>query len=184
MRLIIVGNSPDLLKKTNGSIIDQYDLIVRMNHFEIEGFEKHVGTRTDIYAVAWATPKKKAFNEFEYVIHYTGPNNLIGYIPSENEKILMPDDYKAMDQELLFTHYDSQPSLGVSMIYYFTTYYPEAQIWITGFDYFGLKNNEYTFGHYYEENRYPRLRAYMHHEPDKEMQYVQKLIDNKIIQEL
>lgn len=184
MRVIIVGNSPELLKATNGHLIDSFDFVVRMNHYEIDGYQKYVGTKTDIYATAWATPKKKPFDKFEYIIHYTGAENIEGYTPQDNEILFTKEEYKEMQDAMLFSHYDTQPSLGAAVIFYFLKYYPNFEIYITGFDYFGFKNKDYTFGHYYEEKRYPRLRAYMHHEPDKEMEYVDNLIANNKIKEL
>ena len=46
--VIVVGNSRELLKAEKGEEIDSnYDMIIRLNHFKIEGYEKYTGTRTD-----------------------------------------------------------------------------------------------------------------------------------------
>jgi hypothetical protein len=53
-RVIIIGNSCSLLNKENGKKIDEYDYVVRMGGFpRIKGFEKYVGTRTDMYCLKW-----------------------------------------------------------------------------------------------------------------------------------
>ena len=43
--VIVVGNSPTLLGKNLGKIIDSYDIVVRINKFQIDGYEKDVGTK-------------------------------------------------------------------------------------------------------------------------------------------
>lgn len=50
MRVIVIGNAPTVLLKELGSEIDKFDKVIRMNHYHIEGYEKHVGTKTNIYA--------------------------------------------------------------------------------------------------------------------------------------
>lgn len=49
---IVIGNAPTLLLKSFGNEIDSYDRVIRLNDFEIEGWESHVGTRTDIHVRA------------------------------------------------------------------------------------------------------------------------------------
>ena len=49
-KVIFVSNSPTVLDKELGEKIDKFDIVIRCNDFEIEGYEKHVGTKTDIWA--------------------------------------------------------------------------------------------------------------------------------------
>jgi hypothetical protein len=44
-RVAVVGNATP--KREFGPLIDRYDVVIRMNNFRLEGFEKLVGTRTD-----------------------------------------------------------------------------------------------------------------------------------------
>jgi hypothetical protein len=46
--LAIVGNARSLLDWEFGSNIDKHSVVVRFNESTVEGFEKHVGARTDI----------------------------------------------------------------------------------------------------------------------------------------
>jgi hypothetical protein len=48
-KIIIVGNGTSLLDKENGSIIDSYEEVVRFNSFEIQKYEKFVGTKSTIW---------------------------------------------------------------------------------------------------------------------------------------
>jgi hypothetical protein len=47
-KVAIVGSSGDLLDKEYGKEIDSHDIIVRFNVARVKGYEKHVGSRTDI----------------------------------------------------------------------------------------------------------------------------------------
>lgn len=44
----VISNSPLLLEKEYGTTIDQYDVVIRCNRTQINGYEKNVGTKTDI----------------------------------------------------------------------------------------------------------------------------------------
>lgn len=46
-RLIIIGNGCDVLSTKRGYLIDEFDIVVRVGNFKIDGFESHVGRRTD-----------------------------------------------------------------------------------------------------------------------------------------
>src|SRR5439155_9819958 len=45
-RIAIVGNATP--KRDFGKLIDSYDVVIRMNNFRLSGFERLIGTRTDL----------------------------------------------------------------------------------------------------------------------------------------
>lgn len=47
-KIIIVGNGGSLKEKKLGSFIDSFDIVVRFNNFQLQGFADLVGTRTDV----------------------------------------------------------------------------------------------------------------------------------------
>lgn len=49
MSIILVGNGPSLLGRDLGFVIDSHDTVVRFNGFQIKGYEKHVGVKTDVW---------------------------------------------------------------------------------------------------------------------------------------
>jgi hypothetical protein len=51
MRVVVIGNSRDLLDRDDGERIDSFDRIVRMNSFKLNGFETQVGSRIDIVCI-------------------------------------------------------------------------------------------------------------------------------------
>lgn len=46
----LVANGESVLKKNYGPLVDMHDVVVRMNAFQINGFERHVGARLDVHA--------------------------------------------------------------------------------------------------------------------------------------
>lgn len=48
-RIILVGNSPNLLGTGKGPAIDAFDRVIRLNDFSTAGFEADVGGRTDLW---------------------------------------------------------------------------------------------------------------------------------------
>ena len=49
---IVVGCAPSMLLNKWGPLIDRFHTVVRLNSYKIEGYEEHVGTKTDIWARA------------------------------------------------------------------------------------------------------------------------------------
>ena len=118
------------------------------------------------------------------MIYYTGPNNFYKYKRAHNVDVIGIKDYELMNKDMGFDDILTQASMGLSMIWYLLTYYPNFDISITGFDFFGLKHNHPKSGHYYSQERYPYERFLIHHDPEKEMNYVNNLIKENKIKEL
>lgn len=47
--VVLVGNGFSVLRGNRGKQIDDFDVIVRFNRFELAGYEEQVGTRTDVW---------------------------------------------------------------------------------------------------------------------------------------
>ena len=47
----VISNSPLLLEKNYGELIDSYDVVFRCNRTQINGYEKHIGRKTDIRVI-------------------------------------------------------------------------------------------------------------------------------------
>ena len=58
-KVVIIGNSPEVLNHKNKNIINSSDIVIRINDFQIEGFEDYVGNKTTHVICTFAT----TFNE-------------------------------------------------------------------------------------------------------------------------
>lgn len=64
LKIIVIANGPNALDYEAGELIDSFDIIIRMNCFQIEGYEQYIGSRTDI----WVTT-----NDFDrFILEYDG----------------------------------------------------------------------------------------------------------------
>lgn len=64
LKIIVIANGPNALKYDAGDVIDSFDIVIRMNCYQIEGYEKQLGTKTDI----WVTT-----NDFDrFIADYEG----------------------------------------------------------------------------------------------------------------
>ena len=49
-KIVIIGNGISAIKNENGNFINNCDVVVRINNFKINGYEKYVGTKFNFYA--------------------------------------------------------------------------------------------------------------------------------------
>jgi hypothetical protein len=76
--VIVVGNSPKILGKNLGKFIDSHDIVVRINKFQIDGYEKDVGTKCNALHVNECVTKKnfdKIFSKYFQNILWMGTRN-------------------------------------------------------------------------------------------------------------
>lgn len=52
LKAIIVSNSLSILKKEYGKIIDDFDIVIRLNKCVTDGYEKYIGSKTDIWSAS------------------------------------------------------------------------------------------------------------------------------------
>jgi len=52
MKMVVIGNGPSVLNKKRGKLIDDYDIVVRLNWPKIKGCEEYVGAKTDVWAMS------------------------------------------------------------------------------------------------------------------------------------
>ncbi len=66
MRFLLIGNGPSALAREMGATIDAFDgAVVRFNHYLTKGFEKHVGSRTDVWATVGAYSEAVTYQHTE-----------------------------------------------------------------------------------------------------------------------
>ena len=72
MKILVIGNGSSVMDDGFGSIVDsEFDVVVRFNRFKTKGYEKYVGTKTDVWVVAdvgleqWVLNSKKGIEASE-----------------------------------------------------------------------------------------------------------------------
>lgn len=175
MKVIVIGNGASLLKSKLGKLIDEFDIIIRLNDFKTEGFEEHVGSKTDILF----TCTLKDLNTPELIGKF--PEVIVALLmnphdgveiteevlasPNISESINWPQAFELRDQIGLK---DPQyPSTGLLCIDNMVKRF--KSITIAGFDNFKQGNK-----HYFEAKARKKSPA---HNGDAEAAYIQTLVD-------
>tara|TARA_A100001011_G_scaffold374459_1_gene434976 strand:+ start:915 stop:1526 length:612 start_codon:yes stop_codon:yes gene_type:complete len=161
-KLVIVGNGSSMLDNEYGEQIDKFDLVCRMNRgfFEgIDGYEKNVGSRTDILIVhdGFMTDEYMSDELFENTAYI-----LIG-TPAfkwESEVQRIKNQYDKYPEKLVFipTSVEANlkreaefgggwPSTGLIGTYHILKCF-DMDVTLVGFDGY---NDKYKFGHYFSK---------------------------------
>ena len=49
-KILIIANGPSILNENFGSAIDNFNEVARINNYQIDGFHKHIGSKTTIWS--------------------------------------------------------------------------------------------------------------------------------------
>jgi len=164
--VLLIGNGPSCLDKELGELIDSHETVIRFNDFETKGYEKHVGTKTDVWVKTKMSSKHitKNFKSKFYVY----PN--IIRCTEEEKKILVNDGFNVIPVKFynkvnkLLDAGNLWATTGLVMIYYFIE--KGYNVKIHGFDFF--ENGV----HYYKDDN-----KMIGHRPDLEKALVNNLIN-------
>ena len=176
-KILVIGNAP-YEKENMGEIIDGYDMVVRFNNYPDNGYEKHIGTKTDMWCVSDATyvKNKKLINSRKYVknkyivspYNYKKENDAIN--DSEFNKLLEKRDIEIPSK---YNFKDGWPSTGLLVLFYLIKKYDD----ITIFCFNGFDKDKKSI-HYYE-----KLQQWGH-KNEVEKYVLEDLIDEKLIKRL
>jgi len=156
MKAIVVGNAACLLDTCNGNTIDSFDVVVRLNKFVTLGYEKYVGTKTDIYCSKWYNmsyninnlhrynrvwlPYPKITNKwfvksaFKEVTNQTHLQNIKKFNLDTNKIIHINDTYECIIKD--YFKDVCQPSTGLIALVMAQQELSRHEIYYTGFDSF------------------------------------------------
>jgi len=176
--IIIVGNGPSVLKNTYGDIIDSFDNVVRINHYQPS---KNVGEKITHFI---CSPWKQKYNS---KISDVAKEILIWNLIKANEPIVYSNlnktkfiNVKKINDILVnnfnFGNFPKNPlpSTGIVTILYFILLNKFKNIYIHGFD--GLKPNKKL--HYFDN----RINDEKVHSSKLEINFINYFIDQgKII---
>lgn len=199
MKIVLIGNGECALNKENGDFINKCNLIIRLGNFVLNGYEKYIGNRTDIYVSRWYKAKfrdESFFNSIsemwiprtfdtreqkhDKLVNEYNLNNKIRYIPSEiifGYKIKFPfnviihNTSKSVNKDLQCCLPDS----GIIAIDMAKHFYPNSEIYISGFD--NCKTGYYWLKGHETDKLSDQMLNYQY-------KYLKNYIDNKIIIDL
>lgn len=182
-RTLVIGNSPNVLNQDFGETINSFDTVTRINDYITDGYEKQIGTKTDIWFTGASKVARKR-SEFDMI----GVIPILGLSSSrlhmnENDKIrgkLFQDlketfdiplhRYKAIPFDMLTQIKHklkmNSPTTGFLALYYFIEYLKFSNVTVHGFDFFD------TPYHYYDEDKVMKTKLSIAHEYDKEKEIV------------
>jgi glycosyl transferase family 2/glycosyl transferase family 29 (putative sialyltransferase) len=174
-KIILVGNSSELLKEEMGGYIDSFDIVVRMNHGipskNNSTLIKNIGKKTDIWICAFNN-KDVQLSDYNSILEKPK------YIFRFNDDTIIHDKLKPLFTSVFLDNFidfrkslgidrKNHPSTGVVAIYCFLEYFRQEQITIIGYDSFKLNN-------FYEKNPLQKNGiAQKWHESDKEKKWIE-----------
>ncbi len=180
-RIIVIGNGSSVLDHEYGSIIDsgEYD-VCRFNNFRTEGFEKHIGSRTDILCRRacddvriWDSPTlQKVYTFVTYCRWSAGmiyvARNIESYYGDRCELVNLKECRQIGELLELDQPENEWASVGALFIGYIYLTNPgfRDKLILHGFDDVSKKNS-----HYFQKQ--PRDACY--HNWVKESRFIQKL---------
>jgi hypothetical protein len=147
LNISIIFPSKEILKKEYGSEIDKSDYVIRFNDYIIDGYEKYVGTKTDLILVNNETIKKGLIKDKNcFIIGSTRVEqniniNLIDYDSVKNNLKNIYDFNLTKDQ---------LPTAGFLII---TMLIENKFENINVFGFENIDNGKHKYTYYYKENR-------------------------------
>ena len=168
--VIVIGNSPEILGRGLGSIINNTQTVVRLNCFKTVGFENDVGTKTDIYFVARKALPVSGQSEslYKYARVYYIPGLKRGHLaPSADNITVVKDEFIKYLCGKIGLIGDKIPSTGIISLEIMTLFY--GTIKCCGFDFMQCGHVR----HYYQSQK---LEITKYHDWDLEKKYFDFLV--------
>ena len=189
--IIILGNGPSVLNCNFGELIDNQPLVARINNYQINGYEKKIGTKTDIWFNG-ANSKLKIPKKIPERIIVLIPseiisrkkNNLNNHVQKRlkrnnlNPTVINLNDINKFEKIIG----SDRLTTGLYSILWAIENYDE--VIIHGFDFF-----QDSKGHYYNSKIIQLINTYIlnkgfKHNNELEQKYVKKLIKNNTVKRL
>lgn len=180
-KIIVVGNSPDIMKEKKGKLIDNFDIVVRFNEFKY--VPEYTGKKTTIWVTHYATNKKidckyKIFlyncNKFNYDIKTNTKKilscfNNLGIYDNKSMVRKIPNEVYYYKNKYVF------PTSGFALILYLLNF--NKIIYIHGFS--------FDTSHYYNDyTQYLTNKTMTIHDYNAEKEIIDDLIKKGRIMKL
>jgi hypothetical protein len=135
-RIIIVGNSSGLLNNSSKSIIDGYDIVIRINRgyqYRQHLYDQYIGSKTDILSIGVKSAVMAANiiqgNRVNYILSPIIHSDRLNY---HNVYDVGTETYNSLKESLGGV----KPSTGISTYNFFNRFIDFARLDLIGFDFF------------------------------------------------
>jgi len=169
-RVLLVGNGPSALSMEVGEEIDLFPTVLRFNAFRTKGYEKYVGSRTDIYVTTCYGPHPERGYDFKeiYLSYKRKGERHFGFERARKgfPGVKVVPIWAWRITQYLMGGYGVSTGLTVAVWFAMEGW----KVWIYGFDFFeGIV-------HHYSDNS-PRGD----HDTEREMGLMRKLRDDGLV---
>jgi hypothetical protein len=174
-RVILVGNGPSVLDQRLGPTVDDFDIVVRFNNYQIEGYEAHVGTRTDFwFTVDHRQARQLSSHNLKRVYWWRRGGLAFGKIRRTFPDAILidPDTYREIDEVSGISNYHKW-STGAIAAHVLLKEYP--CVWLIGFDWW----SEGGRLHYADDDTLGRT-----HKPEHEFSFLNTLVREGMVIDL
>lgn len=194
LNVLVIGNAPSVLDRELGHRIDQFDVVIRINNFRIQGYEKQIGSKTDYALISpacmpsselSALPASKVFvfganlrDDYEKIKSRLSDKSRGCQIVPPAENILKSAIYvDAMRLEMDFDLTSDQwPSTGIVAVQWARDMHGKAaKVHVHGFDFYS--DNRHTLTRYFDVT----TKADGKHDFDREKLHLQQMVDKGLI---
>lgn len=187
--IIIIGSAPSVLEYNCGGIIDSFKEVVRINDFEIKGYEKYVGTKTTVWGRSNSNRTKDRDIDDSILVLFASPawnfktvkEKMKIYRNSDcvsiNDSLHLEGELGLMGRSYRIGGKRGWPSTGLLIIYYFLKEY--KTVYIHGFDFF--KDVKGYPRHYYNNKEKMLPQTLRNHNGKEEEKWVIKKVKEKRI---
>jgi hypothetical protein len=147
LKVVVIGNGPSALRCRRASMIQKADVVVRMNNFKTQGFERYIGSRTDILFTCRLNEYLETLHQFPQVIISLLMNPLEGVeIPEKllrSSNIVEVIDWPEILEltPILQLREDCYPSTGLICVIKMLRRF--GHLYLLGFDNFVNGNRHY-----------------------------------------
>lgn len=192
-KIIVVGNSPNIMSDKVGHLIDEFDMVIRINDFKTDGFQEYTGTKVTHWVTSFS-PSIDIRNTSIFDKIFTSNvsqtekvfNNRINRIlkgsASANKKLVILSDKELRDLKLSigYSAKNKWPTSGLIAIYVALNKIHNADVYYHGFSFF--KEAGKYVSHYWNETKKEEFRK--HHDHSLEEKYVNRLVKEGKIKKL
>lgn len=171
---VIVGNGPSVLKRKNGSLINNADMVVRIGKYITEGFEEYVGSKTD-YWFSLTNDRRERKDVTKITISVSEQSLRTKHWISMIKRSTVEAAYRYAEIPL-----DSnfRPTLGLLTVAQCILAWGWKKVYITGFDHCRPGQRK----HYWEPEE--KVGYYKYHREKFERQFMENFILSGLVERL